>query len=155
MHSYVEKYCECTCGGVHTVLQRQASRHNTRHHIHHHTTFTMALCRTCTHQYPPYRTMPWTISHQPPWQSPPNSTSIHLMKSSMFMYNIVFVDPQLTATEGVDCGRSLAAGWRWRHPSLSCHYHRHHYLLEFTVGRYYPKQHLHATTDAKGSILMK
>ena len=28
MYSYVEKYCESTCGGVHTVLQRQASRHH-------------------------------------------------------------------------------------------------------------------------------
>ena len=39
--------------------------------------------------------------------------------------------------------------------SLSCHYHCHHYLLDFTVGTYYHKQHLHATIDAKGSILMK
>ena len=28
MYSYVEKYCESTCGGVHTVLQRQASCHH-------------------------------------------------------------------------------------------------------------------------------
>ena len=43
MYSYVEKYCESTCGGVHTVLQRQASRHHNvfchnaqlTHNIHH------------------------------------------------------------------------------------------------------------------------
>ena len=38
MYSYVEKYCESTCGGVHTVLQRQlpattmsVTTHNTAH----------------------------------------------------------------------------------------------------------------------------
>jgi hypothetical protein len=36
MYSYVEKYCESTCGGVDTVLQRQASRHhNVSHHAQH------------------------------------------------------------------------------------------------------------------------
>jgi len=33
MYSYVEEYCESTCGGVHTFLQRQASRH---HNVCHH-----------------------------------------------------------------------------------------------------------------------
>ena len=33
MYSYVEEYCESACGGVHTFLQRQASRH---HNVCHH-----------------------------------------------------------------------------------------------------------------------
>ena len=44
MYSYVEKYCESTCGGVDTVPQRQASRHhNVCHHAQHRTQLAMAL----------------------------------------------------------------------------------------------------------------
>ena len=64
MYSYVEKYCESTCGGVHTVLQRQASRHHNVCHHAQHTTFTMALCPTSS-LVKPWPPLPTALSPTP------------------------------------------------------------------------------------------